>query len=105
MTADEKLPGDGVTPDPLHPDFKRVRDLYRHANPEYDGRLTVPALWDKKLETIVSNESSEIIRMFNTEFDGLLSDDKKGVNLYPDHLRKDIDEANDWIYESVNIGV
>ena len=64
----------------------------------------MPVLWDKKNETIVNNESSEIIRMFNTEFNDQLPADKAKIDLYPQHLRKEIDEINDWVYDTVNSG-
>jgi glutathionyl-hydroquinone reductase len=57
-------------------------------------------LWDKKLKTIVSNESSEIIRMFETEFDGLLGDEFKRINLVPEEARERIDGINEWVYVS-----
>jgi putative glutathione S-transferase len=57
-------------------------------------------LWDKKNKTIVSNESSEIIRMLNTEFDGLIKEEFRDVNFVPDELREKIDEMNAWIYVS-----
>jgi glutathionyl-hydroquinone reductase len=68
-TADESVPGENVIPDPLegHESFTHLRDVYFQANPHYEGRFTVPVLYDKKNKTIVSNESSEIIRMFYTE--------------------------------------
>jgi putative glutathione S-transferase len=85
-------------------------DLYRKADPNYVGRFTVPMLWDKKNETIVNNESSEIIRMFYTEFDHLLPEhlresSQPGGGFYPEHLRKEIDEMNEWVYHTVNNGV
>ena len=58
-------------------------------------------LWDKKNETIVNNESSEIIRMFNTEFNDQLPADKATIDLYPQHLRQEIDEINDWVERTV----
>jgi glutathionyl-hydroquinone reductase len=102
---DENLPFDDVTADPLHPEFKRLKELYYLADPEYSGRFTVPVLWDKKTETIVSNESSEIIRMLYSEFDALLPEEKRRVDLYPEHLRAKIDEVNGWVYDEVNNGV
>lgn len=85
--------------------FLRIRELYFKADPEYSGRFTVPVLWDKKLETIVSNESSEIIRMLNTEFNDLISSDFAEIDLYPADLQASIDEINSWIYDNINNGV
>lgn len=97
--------GPNTTPDPLHPDFTHLRDLYFHAMKDYEGRFTVPTLWDKKQNTIVSNESSEIIRMFYTEFDDLVEDKYKNVHLFPKDLHKQIEETNDWTYNDINNGV
>jgi len=82
-----------------------LRDLYFKARPDYDGRYTVPTFWDKKNKTIVSNESSEIIRFMYTEFDDLIDESKKGVTYYPEELKKEIDELNEWVYATVNNGV
>ena len=87
-----------------------MKQLYEKADPGYEGRYTVPVLWDKKSETIVSNESSEIIRMFYCEFDDLLPEgDREEAHpmggFYPEHLRSRIDEMNEWVYERVNNGV
>ncbi|MEB0094537.1 glutathione S-transferase family protein, partial [Pseudomonas sp. CCI4.2] len=68
----------------------------------YTGRVTVPVLWDKQQQRIVSNESSEIIRMFNSAFDGLTGN---RLDLYPKSLRANTDELNNHIYPSVNNGV
>ena len=59
-------------------------------------------LWDKKNQTIVNNESSEIIRIFNTDFNELVSDDKAKVDIYPKELREEIDSVNDWVYTGLN---
>ncbi|KAF8248547.1 hypothetical protein K440DRAFT_660782 [Wilcoxina mikolae CBS 423.85] len=82
-----------------------LRDIYFKANPGYEGRFTVPTLWDTKLQTIVNNESSEIIRFLYTEFDDLLPEEKRGVTFYPGELAEKIDEFNGWIYDTVNNGV
>ncbi|OCH86720.1 glutathione S-transferase [Obba rivulosa] len=94
----------GATIDPLY-NSQHVKDLYLRVNPEYEGRFTVPVLWDKKTETIVNNESSEIIRMFNSEFNHLLPKEKAAIDIYPEQHRKAIDEVNDWVYDTVNNGV
>lgn len=75
-----------------------LKDIYFAANPDYDGRYTVPTLWDTKLKTIANNESSEIIRFLYTEFDDLVEEKYKGVTYYPEGLREQIDEMNKWIY-------
>ncbi|THH00104.1 hypothetical protein EW026_g2368 [Hermanssonia centrifuga] len=90
--------------DPLH-DSNHVKDLYFKVQPDYSGRFTVPVLWDKKQSTIVNNESSEIIRMFNTAFNHLLPKDKAEIDIYPEAHRAEIDEINDWVYDTVNNGV
>jgi putative glutathione S-transferase len=79
-----------------------VYELYVRADPSYTGRATVPVLWDKKIGTIVSNESSEIIRMFNAAFDGVTGNRR---DFYPPALRGEIDALNERIYASVNNGV
>ena len=63
------------------------------------GRYTVPVLWDKEAKTIVNNESSEIIRMLNSEFNEFCeTEQQRSLDLYPEHLRKEIDAINEWIY-------
>jgi putative glutathione S-transferase len=79
-----------------------VYELYLKADASYEGRVTVPVLWDKKTETIVSNESSEIIRMFNTSFNHLTGDT---TDYYPLALRDSIDTVNERVYHSINNGV
>jgi len=94
-------PAPGVIPDSVS-GAKRLYQIYLRANPTYTGRVTVPVLWDKQTGEIVSNESSEIIRMFNSAFD------KVGAtpgDYYPAALRGMIDELNRLIYDNVNNGV
>ena len=105
MEPNEEVAGDNVTRDPLNPDHNHLREIYFQVDPEYKGRFTVPTLYDKKKKTIVNNESSEIIRMFYTEFDDLLPDNFKSVDLYPEQLRKEIDATNEWTYDKINNGV
>lgn len=88
-------------PDPVN-GASYAWQLYAKADPTYTGRATVPILWDKKRQTIVSNESSEIIRMFNSAFNGLTG---STADYYPADLRADIDAINDVIYHTVNNGV
>lgn len=76
--------------------------LYLHANADYSGRVTVPVLWDKMRHTIVSNESADIIRMFNAAFDGIGT---TPGDYYPEALRTQIDTLNAWIYPTINNGV
>ncbi len=78
---------------------------YLQAAPEYSGRVTVPVLWDRKTDTIVSNESSEIIRMLDTEFDELVTAAGDVPTLYPEELRPTIDTINDRVYATLNNGV
>ena len=85
--------------------YKRAKQLYLQADPNFQGKITVPVLWDKELKTIVNNESSEIIRMFNSAFNSLILDQYKSVDFYPEPLRPKIDELNDWIYDNINNGV
>jgi len=84
------------------PDGQPLHTVYTKTDRNFTGRVTVPVLWDEQTETIVNNESSEIIRMFNTAFDDLGA--KEGC-YYPENLRSAIDEINDFIYPSVNNGV
>ncbi|MFC3695040.1 glutathione S-transferase family protein [Chenggangzhangella methanolivorans] len=80
----------------------RLYELYLRAAPDATTRVTVPVLWDRERKTIVSNESAEIIRMFNSAFDALTGNDR---DLYPEPLRAGIDALNDRVYERVNNGV
>uniref|UniRef100_A0A0D6R8C8 GST C-terminal domain-containing protein n=2 Tax=Araucaria cunninghamii TaxID=56994 RepID=A0A0D6R8C8_ARACU len=92
----------GAEPDNLN-GAKTIRELYELASSNYSGKYTVPVLWDKKNRIIVNNESSEIIRMLNTEFNDIAK--FPNLDLYPPYLRSQIDEVNDWIYGSINNGV
>lgn len=80
-----------------------LHELYTRAQPSFTGIVTVPVLWDRRERTIVSNESSEIIRMFNTAFDACGGD--ATIDLYPEPLRPTIDALNHWIYDDINNGV
>lgn len=93
--------GDGSTPDHIY-NSEFLYQVYTAADPNYSGRVTVPVLWDKKLGTIVSNESAEIIRMFNSEFDGVGA---APGDYYPEAMRAEIDQLNHRIYHTVNNGV
>jgi len=93
--------GDGVVPDPIH-DADYLYQVYQAADASYTGRVTVPVLWDKTKHTIVSNESADIIRMFNSAFDGIGATEG---DYYPEGLRKEIDEINARVYTTVNNGV
>lgn len=92
---------DGVIADPIH-NARYLHRVYTAADPEYTGRVTVPLLWDKQQGRPVSNESSEIIRMLNSAFDGVGA---RPGDYYPRALRKAIDSLNAKIYDSVNNGV
>jgi putative glutathione S-transferase len=94
-------PDVGVIPDPVN-DAAFMREIYVHAKPDYTGRVTVPVLWDKECRTIVSNESSDIIRMFNSAFDGLGA---TPGDYSPDALRPEIDAINARVYPGLNNGV
>jgi len=93
--------GSGELSDPLH-GFRFAHQVYTKADSDYSGRVTVPILWDKHKETIVSNESADIIRMFNSAFNELTGNDD---GYYPQHLVSVIDEVNDFVYDNVNNGV
>jgi glutathionyl-hydroquinone reductase len=80
-----------------------LHQLYSKAKPGYTGRVTVPVLWDEKEARIVNNESSEIVRMLNRDFDRLAR--RKLADLYPEKLRREIDWLNERIYRTVNNGV
>jgi len=81
---------------------RRMYEIYLAADKGYEGRVTVPVLWDKKEATIVSNESADIIRMFNTVFNKLTGNSE---DYYPEHLREEIDTFNERVYHDINNGV
>lgn len=93
--------GAGVIADPIV-NASYLYEVYVAAKPNYTGRVTVPILWDKKTNTIVSNESSEIIRMLNSAFDEAGATD---VNFLPKALLAEIDTINEFVYSAVNNGV
>ena len=92
---------DGVIPDQIF-GAKYLHEIYTAAKPDYSGRVTVPVLWDKQKKTIVSNESSEIIRMMNSAFAAVGAG---GPDYYPVQLRHEIDVINDLVYDKINNGV
>ena len=83
-------------------DLDYLATVYRGANKNYTGKITVPVLWDNRQETIVNNESSEIIRMLNSSFNAFTD---STIDLYPESARKKIDSINNLIYENINNGV
>jgi len=95
------LAEDGATGDTLY-GLDVLHQVYTKADPAYSGRVTVPVLWDKQEQTIVSNESSEIIRMLTSAFDEW---GDASVDLYPEALRGEIDAINAFVYPSINNGV
>jgi putative glutathione S-transferase len=92
---------EGSSGDPLYR-AKTLGEIYLKADPKYSGRVTVPMLWDTRTQTIVSNESSEIIRMFNSAFNGLTRDH---ADYYPERLRPEIERINARVYADINNGV
>ena len=82
--------------------FRHLYQAYQAADPRYTGKVTVPTLWDSKTKRIVNNESSEIIRMLNSEFKGIAGDD---TDYYPEPLRAEIDRVNELVYARINNGV
>ena len=104
--VDPRALGDGWVFSKEYPDhlygLGKYYELYQRADPAYTGRVTVPCLWDKTRETIVSNESSEIIRMLNSAFAEVGAND---LDFYPEESRAAIDEINEPIYQNINNGV
>ena len=83
--------------------FQDLREAYISSNPHFEGAVTVPVLWDKETGHIVNNESAEIIRILNAEFNDYAT--KPDIDLYPEDKRDQINELNDWIYPNINNGV
>ena len=98
LTAEQEA---GCIPDEVM-NAKTIRELYEMCNDTL-GKYTVPVLFDKKTKMIVNNESAEIIRMFNVEFNAFAKN--PSLDLYPEGLRKEIDAVNDWVYPNINNGV
>ncbi|KNB02971.1 glutathione S-transferase [Fusarium oxysporum f. sp. lycopersici 4287] len=94
--ADTDAEGENVVPDPLHDSFTHLRQAYFETDPNYAARFSVPVLYDKINRVIVNNESSEILRMFGTEFDHLIAEKYRSISLYPPEHQKEIDEAHEW---------
>ena len=94
-------PDEGVVQDPIH-QAEYLHQIYTADDPEYTGRVTVPVLWDKYQNRLVSNESADIIRMLNTAFDGIGA---KPGDYYPEEQRAEIDSINAKVYDQVNNGV
>ncbi|MEE8189067.1 MAG: glutathione S-transferase family protein [Kiloniellales bacterium] len=93
--------GPGCIPDDVN-GARALHEVYTKAKPDYTGRVTVPLLWDKERRTIVNNESSEIIRMFNSAFDAW---GDATLDFCPEELRAEIDAINERVYDTINNGV
>lgn len=93
--------GPGHSTDPIN-GFTVLSEAYQSTDPTYHGRVTVPVLWDKETKRIVSNSDDDIMRMFNSAFNGLTD---STVDLCPEELREEIDRLNVFLYENVNDGV
>lgn len=90
------------SPDPIG-NKNTLKEYYHQSEKDYNGKITVPVLYDKKTGKIVNNESAEILRIINSEFNDFAKN--KDLDLYPEHLREKIDEINTWIYDTINNGV
>ena len=102
--SDDEYPGSTV--DHLfHSKF--LHQVYLKSDPEYEGKYSVPVLWDKKTNQIVNNESEDIMRMLNTAFNGQLPEgsERRKLNFYPPELKEKIDEINSWMMPNLNLGV
>jgi putative glutathione S-transferase len=90
-------------PDPLGHGWDYLSEAYHATDPSFDGRVTVPTLWDTKTGRVVNNESADILEMLNEEFDAVAG--HPGLDLYPQAQRAEIDELNAWVYDEINNGV
>ena len=97
-------PYEGSTEDNLFRS-KYLHEVYFRDNKDYKGRYSVPVLWDKKTNRLVNNESLEILRNFNTGWNSILPEEYKKVDLYPEIVRKEIDEVGQWMQADLNTGV
>ena len=93
--------GPGYSEDPIN-GFKFLSEAYKAIDPNYNARVTVPVLWDKQIGRIISNADDDIMRMFNSEFDDFTDSE---LDFYPEELRDEIDEVNDFVYPNINNGV
>ncbi len=93
--------GPGYSEDPVN-GFQFLSEAYKATDPDYNARVTVPVLWDKKSGRIVSNADDDIMRMFNSEFNAFTGSD---LDFYPEALRSEIDAINDLVYPNINNGV
>jgi putative glutathione S-transferase len=100
----DEEPYEGATKDQLY-GSKFMHELYFKADKDYKGRYSVPVLWDKKLHTIVNNESTELLRDLQTSFNSLLPEALQSITLYPEPHRAQIDTLNDQLQETLNTGV
>ena len=82
-----------------------MHEVYFKEKNDYKGRYSVPALWDKKTNRLVNNESLELLRILNTGFNSIVPDEYKKRDFYPDHLKKDIDQVGKWMQDDLNFGV
>jgi len=101
-TADD--PYERATEDKLF-GSKYLHEIYFKEKKDYEGRYSVPVLWDKKANQLVNNESLEILRNFNTGFNSILPEEYKNRDYYPEELQKEIDEVGQWMQADLNIGV
>lgn len=101
-TADD--PYQGSTPDQLF-GSKYLHEVYFKEKKDYEGRYSVPVVWDKKTNQLVNNESLEILRNLNTGFNSILNDEYKEKDFYPENFRKEIDEVGKWMQSDLNTGV